>query len=46
MVSERLRELIDSGEFDWDDPAHRAAYLKAWARGEFSRHREVLPDGR
>ena len=42
MVSDRLRELIDSGEFDWDDPGHRTAYLKAWVRGEFSRNREVF----
>ena len=38
----RLRELIESGEFDWDDPRHRVAYLKAWARGEFSRNQEMF----
>ncbi len=37
---DRLRELLESGEFDWDDPGHRTAYLKAWVRGEFSRNRE------
>lgn len=28
-----LAELIESGEFDWDDEKHRNAYLKAWAAG-------------
>ena len=37
---DRLRELIESGEFDWDDPGHRITYLKAWVKGEFSRNRE------
>ncbi|HTQ88185.1 MAG TPA: hypothetical protein VMK84_01695 [Streptosporangiaceae bacterium] len=37
MVSGRLRELLESGEFDWDNLAHRVAYLKAWVKGEFSR---------
>lgn len=26
----RLRELLDSGRFDWDDIRQRIAYLKAW----------------
>jgi len=39
---DRLRELIESGEFDWENPAHRVAYLKAWVKGEFSRNREVF----
>ena len=43
---DRLRELIESGEFDWENPGHRAAYLKAWVRGEFSRNREVFPGAR
>ena len=42
MVNGRLRELIDSGEFDWDDLNHRVAYLKAWVKGEFSRNRELF----
>ena len=29
----RLPELIGSGEFDWDNPAHREAYLRAWVNG-------------
>lgn len=39
---DRLRELIESGEFDWENEHHRTAYLKAWARGEFSRNRELF----
>jgi hypothetical protein len=46
MVSGRLRELIESGEFDWDDLNHRVMYLRAWARGEFSRHREEFSGAR
>jgi hypothetical protein len=37
MGEDRLRDLIASGEFDWDDLGHRVAYLKAWVRGVFSR---------
>ena len=29
-VHPRLTELLESGGFDWDDPRHREAYLKAW----------------
>ena len=39
---DRLRELIRSGEFDWDNPGHRTAFLKAWVKGEFSRNRELF----
>ena len=39
---DRLRELIESGEFDWDDPDHRVAYLKAWVKGEFTRNPEAF----
>lgn len=28
-----LAELIESGEFDWDDLRHREAYLRAWVNG-------------
>ena len=37
MGEDRLRDLIDSGEFDWDNLSHRVAYLKAWVKGAFSR---------
>jgi hypothetical protein len=33
-VNAVLAELLDSGRFDWDNPRHREAYLRAWARGE------------
>jgi len=26
----KLLELLESGEFDWDNPRHREAYLRAW----------------
>ena len=26
----RLLELLENGNFDWDDEYHRTAYLKAW----------------
>jgi len=42
MVSDRLRDLIESGEFDWGNLAHRVAFLKAWVKGEFSRNREAF----
>lgn len=29
-VHPRLAALLESGEFDWDDPRHREAYLKYW----------------
>ena len=25
-----LRKLLESGEFDWDNPRHREMYLKYW----------------
>ena len=33
MVNPKLRELIESGQFDWDNPRHREAYLRAWVAG-------------
>lgn len=30
QVHPRLLHLLESGEFDWDNPRHREAYLKAW----------------
>ena len=32
-VNPKLLKLIESGEFDWDDPRHREAYLRAWVNG-------------
>ena len=31
-VNPRLLDLLESGEFDWDDPRHREAYLRAWVK--------------
>lgn len=28
-----LRELIESGQFDWDDAQHREMYLSEWVKG-------------
>jgi hypothetical protein len=30
---QRLLDLIERDEFDWDDPRHREAYLRAWVNG-------------
>ncbi len=32
-VSRRLLDLLESGEFDWDNLRHREAYLRAWVTG-------------
>ena len=29
-LNPRLRELLEQGGLDWDDPRHREAYLKFW----------------
>jgi hypothetical protein len=29
-VHPKLLQLLERGEFDWDDPRHREAYLRAW----------------
>jgi len=47
----RLLEMVASGELDWDNPDHRAAYLRAWARGDLPReqlppHEQADDDGR
>jgi hypothetical protein len=36
----KLLELLGSGEFDWDNPGHREAYLRAWAAGRLPREAE------
>ena len=33
-VSQRLLDLLERDELDWDNPGHREAYLKAWVNGE------------
>ena len=30
----RLLDLLRSGELDWDDERHRAAFLRAWVNGD------------
>ena len=37
-VNPGLLELLESGQFDWDNPRHREAYLKAWIR-----HGDLFP---
>ena len=32
-VNPKLAELINSGQFDWDNDTHREAYLRAWVNG-------------
>lgn len=30
FLNPRLRELLEEGALDWEDPRHREAYLKYW----------------
>lgn len=39
-VNQRLLDLLDSADFDWDNERHREAYLKAWVQGVFRREPE------
>ena len=32
-MNPRLRDLLERGELDWDDPRHREMYLRAWLSG-------------
>ena len=45
-VNPRLLELLGSGEFDWDNPRHREAYLRAWVKGEVKAAEDQAPDDR
>ena len=29
-INLKLQKILDSDELDWDNSAHREAYLKAW----------------
>lgn len=33
-MNSKLRDLLYSGEFDWDDLRQRIAYLKDWVKGD------------
>ena len=35
-----LLDLLESGRFDWDNPRHREAYLRAWVNGALPRKAE------
>ena len=39
----RLLELLESGEFDWDNLKHREAYLRAWVNGGLPKQSEPDP---
>jgi hypothetical protein len=44
-LNPRLRELIETGALDWDNPRHREAYLRAWVKNELpARKAEKPPD--
>ena len=30
-----LARMLDDGRFDWDNPRHREAFLRAWMNGAF-----------
>lgn len=36
-VSEKLEELIRTGDLNWDNERHREAYLRSWIKGELRR---------
>jgi len=38
----RLRQLLEKGEFDWDDRRHRAAFLEYWIRQPQAREEEPV----
>lgn len=29
-LNPKLKELLENGRFDWDEPRHREAFLKYW----------------
>jgi hypothetical protein len=33
-VRDKLQQLIETGQLDWDNERHREAYLKMWVKGE------------
>jgi len=41
-VNPRLLELLQSGEFDWDNLRHREAYLRAWVNRPLAQKEEDL----
>jgi hypothetical protein len=43
VVNPKLAELLESGEFDWDNDQHREAYLRAFTVGAFSEHPPSVP---
>ncbi len=45
-LNPRLRELLESGGLDWDNPRHREAYLRAWVNGQLPKAEENVPDER
>ena len=38
----KLRELLDSGWFDWDNPLHREAFLKTWVKQPFQQEEDFV----
>ena len=39
----KLAGLLESGEFDWDNPRHREAYLRAWVNDGLPKHKPPRP---
>jgi hypothetical protein len=40
MFNPRLQELLDNGNFDWDDLRHRTAFLQAWITRPLTQYEE------
>ena len=43
MLSPRLADLLETGQFDPEDPRHREAFLRAFAAGAFSPQPPQVP---
>lgn len=43
-VNQRLLDLLERDELDWDNPRHREAYLKAWVNGSVPPPTRAEPD--
>jgi hypothetical protein len=44
-VNPKLQQLLDTDELDWDNSAHREAYLRAWLNEPREDHEEPDDEG-
>jgi hypothetical protein len=43
-LNPKLQELLDKDELDWDNPRHRAAYVKEWLKAPRKHQEEEFAD--